>query len=264
MQLSRSISIFWVISCMQLGKQMAYRFNFLIPYLLRVFQLFVSFSIWKQLFQYDEAVRGYTLESMKNYLVFSQLTAVLFEPSHIFSLQGLIKNGSLSIYLLRPCSYILHAFSQFFGSKCIHLVIFLFVFLLSTLFQDIDSHFMFQKVLLLILSFTLSFSFGFFISTWAFYLTEMWPIKYLFAAAMAIFGGILFPLDVLPKWISSWAPYTPFAYFSYVNVKVLYGAMTKELLHRHLLNSIFLNVFFFGLARISFFFGLKKYRAVGC
>ena len=126
------------------------------------------------------------------------------------------------------------------------------------------SYFFFSYQVFFALSFVLAFFFGFFVSTFAFYIVEMWPVKNIFISSMAILGGTIVPLDLLPNVISTWAPYSPFAYFSYMNVKIIQGSIPESLIYIHLINIIFLNIFFFALSYCGFYLGLKKYEGVGC
>lgn len=264
MQFWKSLKQFRVISGIYIKKQMAYRLNFVTPYVLRVFQLVGSIVVWQAIFKNQDQINGYTFNNMISYLLFAQFALLVFYPSHMFSLQELVRKGTLSAYLLRPYNYMLNSWSEFFGVKSIHLLFFVLIFLCTAFWTGFDQHFGIKQLGILSLSFSLSYFFGFLISSLAFYMIEMWPIRNLFIAGMAILGGTIVPLDLLPNYISSWAPYTPFAYFSYVNVKVLQGAFSNELLTIHLWNLVFQNLLFWRLASFSFSKGLKKYEAVGC
>lgn len=264
MQFWNSLKQFRVIAGIYIKKQMTYRLNFITPYILRVFQLVGSIVVWKALFKSQDMINGYTFEEMISYLLFAQFILLIFYPFHMFSLQELVRKGTLSSYLLRPYPYMLNSWSEFFGVKSIHLLFFTLLFFFASVFGGVDQLIGLKQIGIISLSFTLSFFFGFLISTFAFHIIEMWPIKNLFMAGMAILGGTIVPLDLLPDYISSWAPYTPFAYFSYVNVKVLQGSLSNELLTIHLWNLIFQNQIFWILASFSFSKGLKRYEAVGC
>ncbi len=264
MQFWNSLKQFRVISGIYIKKQMAYRLNFVMPYIFRIFQLVGSIVVWQALFKNQDLINGYTFKEMICYLLFAQLALLAFYPSHMFSLQELVRKGTLSAYLLRPYHYMLNSWSEFFGIKCIHLIFFIVVFICTSFWTGFENLLGIKQIGILSLSFSLSFFLGFLISSLAFYIIEMWPIRNLFMGSMAILGGTIVPLDLLPNHISSWAPYTPFAYFSYVNVKVLQGALSNELLTIHLWNLIFQNFLFWALASYSFSKGLKRYEAVGC
>lgn len=264
MQFWNSLKQFRVISGIYIKKQMTYRSNFIAPYILRVLQMVGSILVWKSLFKSQTVINRYTFTDMISYLLFAQFTLLVFYPPHMFSLKELVRKGTLSSYLLRPCHYMLNSWGEFFGNKSIHLLFFTLLFLINTLWYGTGSLLDFKQLGILSLSFTLSFFFGFLISTFAFYIIEMWPIKNLFIACMTILGGTIVPLDLLPHQISSWAQFTPFAYFSYVNVKILQGAISNDLLTVHLWNLIVQNLIFWSLASFSFSKGLKRYEAVGC
>ncbi len=264
MQFWNNLRLFRVISGIHVKKQMAYRLNFVTPYFLRVFQLVSSIIVWQALFKNQNEINGYTLEGMIGYLLFAQFALLVFYPSNMFSLQELIRKGTLSAYLLRPYHYMLNSWSEFFGVKSIHLLFFFFIFLCTFFWTGSENVPGIKEISIFLLSFSLSFFFGFLISNLAFYIIEMWPMRNLFVGGMAILGGTVVPLDLLPDYISSWAPYTPFAYFSYVNVKVLQGALSNELLSVHIYNLIVQNLLFWALASYTFSKGLKRYEAVGC
>ncbi len=262
MRFSSNVKIFWTTAKIFIGKQMVYRFNFLMPYVLRLFQIVGSLVVWRALFVGKETINGYTFKEMVSYLIIAQFAVLVFYPFHMFSLQIHVRKGTIYAYLLRPCHYMLVSAAEFFGVKFFHLTLFAIVYAIFATWGGYDIGLM--QIMMFLFSFSLAFFFGFFISCLAFFIVEMWPIKNLFIACMAILGGTVVPLDLLPKYISSWAPYTPFAYFSYVNVKVFQNELTEALIQAHLLNLVFMNIVFIVLSYVTFFLGVKRYEGVGC
>ena len=141
MQFWKGLKKFRVISGIYIKKQIAYRLNFLTPYILRVFQLVGSIVVWKALFKNHEVINGYTFNNMISYLLFAQFALLVFYPSHMFSLQELVRKGTLSGYLLRPCHYMLNSWSEFFGVKCVHLLFFILIFIFMSFWTGFNQHF---------------------------------------------------------------------------------------------------------------------------
>ena len=122
------IDIVQTISRSYFAKQSSYRLNFLMPYIIRILQLAPSIVVWNVLFLKRNTIDNYTFDQMVGYLILAQFALLVFYPFHMFSLQELIRKGTLNAYLLRPCHHILNSFAQFLGAKFSHLFLFFLFF----------------------------------------------------------------------------------------------------------------------------------------
>lgn len=247
-----------------LAKEMSYRFNYLFFYILHTTRLLIYLAVWHLIFIQKSEIHGYTWSKMASYYAISTLVLLLFFPTHLFELQPLIRKGTLNSMLIKPLCIEGNILAKFLASKLP--ILFLMSLMTYLVFQflniEIYLHLSLFTAFLLVLSFSLTFYFGLFLGVLAFWLIEMWPIRRLFQGSMALLGGAMAPIDLLPNDIISLAKWTPFPYLGYYNVKALQGAISGKELYFHC--GIVLGwVIFFALAfKILWRLGLKRYEAV--
>jgi ABC-2 type transport system permease protein len=189
---------------------------------------------------------------------------LLLFPTHMFELQPLIRKGTLNSLLIKPINIEANIFAKFLASK-------LPTLLIMTILTYLVFHLLGIKIYLnisifssalLFFSFFLAFYFGLFVSALAFWLIEMWPIRRIFQGCMALLGGAIAPLDLLPNYVASIAIFTPFPYFGYFNVKALQGDLSTTELQIHCLVAIVWILFFSFIFKSLWKAGIKKYEAV--
>lgn len=258
------IKPYFLIFKANLSKEMSYRFNFIFTYLLHITRLLIYLTVWSVIFSKQNEINGYTWDSIASYYVLNTIVLLLLAPSHMFDLQPLIRKGTLNSIIIKPINIEANVFAKFLASK---VPIFIIMSILSLLvFQAMNIKMIFYfhplAITFILLSFVMAFYFGLFVSTFAFWLIEMWPLRRLFQGCMALLGGIIAPLDLLPTYISTFAKYTPFPYLGYFNVKVLQGLIPENELLTHCLIGLCWTLLFLIGFKILWNLGLKHYEAV--
>ena len=180
---------------------MSYRFNFVISYLLQITRLLIALSVWSLIFSGHKSIHHYTWNTIAWYYGFSTIFFILYYPSHMFELQPLVRKGTLSALIIKPLNIEGHIFAKFAAIKLpafviLSILIFSVFYFLGIAFQISLS---LPILLLTSTSFFLAFFFGLFVSVLAFWLIEMWPLRRTFQACMALLGGGIAPLDLLPE-----------------------------------------------------------------
>lgn len=117
-------------------------------------------------------------------------------------------------------------------------------------------------ILLLFSNFILLFIFGATLGNLSFWVIQMWPMKPLYGSLMAILGGGLFPLDLLPNYLGKVIEVLPFSLFGYVNAKLIQGNLSTEQISYFLLASITWILIFTIIYIITWRLGLKNYESV--
>jgi ABC-2 type transport system permease protein len=247
-----------------LTNEMSYRFNYLAAYLLRLTQLLISLAVWSFIFSNHQEIKSYTWNEMSTYFALAMLLALLFYPGHLFDMQSLIRKGGLNFILIKPMSFQGHILAKFLANKIPILVIMSAMIVLLFFFLDINLKIIISpaSVIFSMLTFALSFYFGLCLGALAFWLVEMWPIRKLFQGSMALLGGMIAPIDLLPSFLASLAFYTPFPYLGYVNIKVLQDKISFQELQIHFLMVVLWIIFFVCSFNILWKKGLRRYEAV--
>ncbi len=168
-----------------------------------------------------------------------------------------LKSGRLSYLLLRPISYIGSKFFEGLGILSANLLVLGIVGFSFTAFMTKIIPSGFLSILSLgILSGCVALIFHLLIGISAFWMHEVGPFYWLFEKLLFIFGGLMLPLFVYPKWIQTLASFTPFpAILGQRSALALEFQFTHVL---HLLASLFLWGFI-GISFLFFFYrkGLK-------
>lgn len=255
---------YYLIFKANLAKDMSYRFNFLFAYALRITQLLLYLVVWSLIFKDQTQINGYTWNEMATYFALITITTMIFYPNHMFEMQPLIRKGTLSSFLIKPINFEMNVLAKFLASKVPSL--FIMSFFVMGLFYllkiDMELSINYLSLSIMLASLFLTFYFGLFISVLAFWLVEMWPLRRIFQGCMALFGGVIAPLELLPNYLVSISHYTPFPYLGYFSVKVIQGAFTQGELIYH----FFMILFWISLFLVGFKFlwkaGLRQYEAV--
>ncbi len=247
-----------------LAKEMSYRFNFLFTYVLHITRLLIYLTVWSVIFAQGQKIDNYTWDEIASYYILTTILVLVLAPSHMFDLQPLIRKGTLNSILIKPINIEANILAKFLASK-------IPIFIIMTILIALVFYFLHIKItlslnplaiILFSLSLALTFYFGLFVSALAFWLVEMWPLRRCFQGCMALLGGIIAPLDLLPTYISSFARFTPFPYLGYFNVKALQGLIPENELLTHCMIGLGWIVLFVLGFKILWNLGLKRYEAV--
>ena len=97
----------------------------------------------------------------------------------------------------------------------------------------------------------------------AFWVLEVSTFIFILFAFEYIAGGHMFPLDILPGWLSQLLHLTPFPYQLFFPVSVYLGRITGSEVWRGLLIQAIWVAIFYGVARWAWARGIRKYTAFG-
>lgn len=259
-----NIKPYFLVFKANLAKDLSYRFNYFFTYVLHITRLLIYLAVWHLIFTERQEIHNYTWSEIASYYALNTIVLLLLFPTHMFELQPLIRKGTLNSILIKPLNIEANILAKFLASKLPVLFIMTsltyFVFFLLGINIHLNASFL--TVLLLVLSFSLAFYFGLFVSALAFWLIEMWPIRRVFQGCMALLGGAIAPLDLLPNYVTSVAIFTPFPYFGYFTVKALQGDMLPKNLQIHCLGALAWIILLAFSFKIMWKLGLKRYEAV--
>lgn len=255
---------YWAIFIRDFKITCTYKTQILSQFIMPFFQIFIQTFIWKSIYDNNKGVNGYTFVQMLTYIIAANLIATLFSISHSFRMSKMIRKGTLSFVLVRPYNYLGESFATFLGSKAIDFFILLLIMIFLNGFGIISiGKISFLGSILIILNLIMFFIFTSFIGSLSFYLIQMWTMKPLFNAFVGLFGGLYFPLDILPTKIFNVLKFNPFNSMSFVNTKVLLNQLSTNEILFYIKASIIWSILFFILFCISWRNGLKKFEGMG-
>ncbi|MEK5040233.1 ABC transporter permease [Sporosarcina sp. FSL K6-3457] len=247
----------------QIKISLTYKWNIISGFFVQFFQIITFLFVWRAIFMGGGSVESYSLNTMTEYIIIVALIGVIFSSEHIFRTSGLVRNGTLTNILFRPYSFHIENFFVFFGKKVIEILILIFVIIGLIFFVNFKFNLpSYLDILLLFSNFILLFIFGATLGNLSFWVIQMWPMKPLYGSLMAILGGGLFPLDLLPNYLGKVIEVLPFSLFGYVNAKLIQGNLSTEQISYFLLASITWILIFTIIYIITWRLGLKNYESV--
>ncbi|MEJ6348884.1 ABC-2 family transporter protein [Holzapfeliella sp. He02] len=241
---------------------LTYRANFLISLISRAIQLGLAFLMWAAIYQNtaDTVIQGYTASQMFKYLLLTALLSFIFTFAPVFKLASSIKTGRLNTLLLRPISINHDSLAIFLGSSSPFILLVLVFMTIS------QTHIVMTLCLIgyFILSLIVWHELMFIIGTLAFWLVQIWPLRPIINGLYLLFGGLLFPLDILPPFIYQLFRFFPISLVSSDFVELI--VKEEQSLQLMVVYSVALIGWYLVLkvcANFLFKKGLKKFEGVG-
>ena len=203
---------------------MKQRVNYLADYILSalfiVIILFVFTNLWKTIFAGKATIEGLSIAQLVWYLVLTEAIAMGSGWRSMFEeVSDEIKSGAIANYLTKPLSYIgwyfSTTFSRFFNYAGTVFVIGAFVtyFLVGPI--QFSAATVIPLVILVIVSFILSFFVGMAFVSLAFWLEDVTAFYWILQKVLFIFGGMLVPIEIYPEFIRHYLYYLPVSFITY-------------------------------------------------
>lgn len=207
------------------------RVNFLIWRFRLILSVLTMYFLWTALLAKQPVIGGYTASFMLTYIFLAFLVSSFVLNSRSFSIGDDIQQGNLSNYLLKPYNYFLALFSSDMAEKGINVLFaigeigILFFILKPPIFLQTNIVLIFFTTIALIGAILIYFMCGLIIGSIGFWSHEVWGPRFIFTVGITVLSGLLFPIDMLPKFLFSIAQFSPFTYLIYFPVKVYLGQL---------------------------------------
>jgi ABC-2 type transport system permease protein len=246
-----------------------YRFNFIMWRVRSFVFLLTMYFLWTTVFAGKQALFGFNREQIVTYVL---LSVFLFSLVFIYAMDSIadsIANGSLSLFLVKPISFLTYWFVRFVARRflntlltVVELVIFLFLVKPQFFVQKdprLITYSFFAAILAVILLSLMDFIFG---------LTSFWTLhaygpRFALKTLMEFASGSFFPLNILPMILFKTVSFLPFALLVFFPLRVFLGQLTLFEVYRGLLTQLIWIAVLFVALRFVWNRGLRRYEAVG-
>lgn len=245
-----------------------YRLNFMGFVIGGLIYCFVMFYLWRAVFASHAGgvFLGFSMMDMVIFLFLSNTTNQLIysEVSEVIGEE--IRDGSISMRLLKPVNTDLSYMFNELGSILIKLVVLVFPMILgleiyrfymegAVLFRPAEfGLYLLSAVLGYLISFRVNLCFGFM----SFYMKNLWGITILKNSIVDFLSGSLIPLAFMPEALRHCLEYLPFASMGYTPVMLYMGKYgEKELLFRIGLQIVWA-ILMYALSKLIWFGAIKK------
>lgn len=225
--------------------------------------------LWLAVFRSNTNVGNYDFNKIISYYL---LVPIIGGFTSIFVSEHLprkIKDGAISTDLMKPYSIALANLLNQFSIKLTQLTIKLPVYIVAGLFfiSIFKIHMQFTALPLALLICAFSYILHFFIdlalSYTAFWFDDVWSLSHLKTVTLMVFGGLSFPIDLVPQNIRVIFNVLPFRFIYYFPIKVAQGNMPINVLLTELGQLVLWIFVFFVIGKLLWKQGLRKYGAYG-
>jgi len=248
-----------------------YRWNFLLRSLFGLVPLAGTIYIWGAIFQERGAAIGaYNYSEMVFYFMLIVVAENLITPTEDeWQIAADIRDGQLNSFLTKPVDYLVYRLSLFAGYRLLYTAVTLpFVGLIFWVLREhitLPDHGITWLLTLtsLTLAALLQFLIAYSLAMFAFWILEISTLVFILYSFEYFLSGQLFPLDIMPKWFQGFLDYLPFKYELYFPIAVFLEKMNPAELGRGFLFQIGWVAVLYGIARLLWRRGLRKYSAVG-
>ncbi|HEX4342363.1 MAG TPA: ABC-2 family transporter protein, partial [Verrucomicrobiae bacterium] len=213
---------------------------------------------------------AYTLPQMISYYLLVAVVDVLTAVNEDdWQIAADIREGNINHFLLKPMDYLRYRLCLFFAGRIafmamaiLPLIVFIFC-LRHNFVAPADLTALIAFAISLVLTALLQFFMSFAMAMLAFWMLEISTVIFIVFALEYAASGHMFPLDILPHRLEQLLFLTPFPYQLYFPISVYMGKTTGPDLVQGMLIQLGWVVAMYGLARLMWARGIRKYSAFG-
>ena len=191
--------------------------------LVDVFQFVMMIFLWKSVYQFNEVISGFTFNEMLIYFLLTNLFYVFTEVDAVFAMSEEIKEGRISLYLVKPISYKARLFTEILGRALgvlllltpiiiITGIVLTFIFNIAWTVTIIE---VLVAILYIPLILLLMFEFSFFFGTLVIHTSNEFGLVIFMSVFTRVMSGQLIPLSFYPQYLLNIVQYIPFRFISY-------------------------------------------------
>lgn len=239
---------------------LAYRMNFLCFFIGELFYCFVMYYVWKAVFESSGSgtFMDFSMNDMVVYLFISNVTGFITSSNVCEQVGDEIKDGSISMRLIKPVNCNLSYLFKELGQLAILLTIIFVPMVLGVeiyrycvngfvMFNIVNFLFYILSALFAyLISFYLNLCFGFM----AFFVKNLWGFNILKNSLIRFLSGAVIPLAFMPGIIRQILELMPFASLSYTPVMLYMGKYDTQQIVFNLLLQLFWLMFFYVLSKL--------------
>lgn len=217
--------------------QLAYRFDIIMNVVLTISRMLLAYVLWSAVFETQDAVVGFTLDSMMSYYIITSFITQLDQATGTgWHIAEEIRNGSFSKYIIKPMNIFGYFTAHTAGVSSFLLIFNLIAAVLWTLIFRVqfvmtnDIMLILQAVILILLGLLFMVQLSYFIGILAFKVLDVTVFMLVKDNISEFVKGTLVPLTLLPPGIIGIMKFFPFYYVSYLPTMLLLGRNGDEAL----------------------------------
>lgn len=259
---------YWAIFKISWQNAVEYRMEFIGHMLLGLISLLVMYYVWLAVFKVKTNIGNYTFSSLMTYYLVSKFVHFAKRGNIGRRIARGIKDGDLSIYLVRPVSYPRWCFASFLADRVFEVILrvmmlLVFIFFFPKIFVLPDFKSLIILVIFLNFSLIVNFLFNFGMAVFAFFMTDIRLFQTSLMLTTDFLDGDVLPLDLLPGILKIVSLVLPFQFMVFFPIKLYQGGLDNFQIIRGFSLCLFWIVFSFLMIRSLWQKGLKNYESIG-
>lgn len=185
--------------------------------------LFIFTNIWQAIYQNQVSIEGFTITMMLWYLLMAE-SLVVSAPNVIREVNKDIQSGEIAYQLNKPYNYIGYYLSKVLSYRIISFGVTLALGAVLIFFMVGGIAFNLFNFILVLLVVLLAMILDFFmlmsLALLAFWFEDTNSFRWIYDKILFTLGGMLIPLEIFPKWLSSFSGVLPFSFVAYYPSKL--------------------------------------------
>ena len=237
-----------------------YKINFAFLVGGNILSAFIMYFLWKAVFSSSNtsSLNGFDLQNMTQYIFVAFFTATIITSNKSREISEEIRDGSISLKLLKPLNFsLLYLFTEL-GSKFVEVCL-----LIGPVFGGLKifsiytigvanfgwANFVMYSISLAF-AYLINFYFNICFSFFAFVFNNLWGTNLLKNCIVGLLSGALVPISFLPGILKDVAMFLPFASLNYTPVMILLGQYGTNKLISLIVVQLFWLFFFIILSHV--------------
>lgn len=248
-----------------------YRWNFLLRSLFGFVPLVGTVFIWRAI--YDErgqSVAGYEYHAMIYYFMLTILVDNLITPTEDeWQIAADIRDGQMNAFLTKPMNYLGYRLTLYLSYRALYTgvtmvpVAAIFWWFREYITLPHDALTWPLAAVSLVMAGFLQFFIAYSLAMLAFWILEISTVVFILYSFEYFLSGHLFPLDLMPAWLGGALHWLPFAYELFFPIAVFLERVRGVELWSGLATQAGWLALTWGIARLMWRRGVRRYQAVG-
>lgn len=240
---------------------MMYRTNIFAKVFGRILFLYMQIQLWKALYMSN---MGNTKsgEQTVTYVIIANIVFTVMECNVVDWLNEKIRNGQISMDLIRPMNFGVYAFSICIGENVVNFIFKTIPVLICVLvfwrnLISLNSNILYF-VLSLLLGIVINFLYSYLVGLLAFWFLVTWPLNMLLNAIYKLLSGVWIPVFFFPSILKHIGVFLPFQYIYYVPISFITTNISSHMIVNQLIFQLLWVVILSTGVFMVWHFGRKK------
>lgn len=210
---------------------LAYRVNYYSGILIYIINIGANYFLWRAVYGASDSIAGFTIAQMTTYLAVSWMARAFYFNNLDREIAMEIKDGSVSVQLIRPYKYLVVKVMQGLGEGLFRFFLFTIPGMIVaclifpvTLPQRFDVWVVF--LVMIFFSFLINSQINILTGLFAFFVENNEGLMRMKRTVVDLLSGLIIPISFFPGWAETILQWLPFQAITYLPASVFTGRVT--------------------------------------